>query len=125
MNAVVAVMLGGAFGSGARYLLAELVHRQFGRGLPWGTLTVNVIGSLLIGVLAALLVERPVTSDVPRLFGIVGVLGGFTTFSSFSLETLQLLEQGALVRALGYVLASVVVCVTCTWLGLTLVRQLG
>ncbi|MGD9891929.1 MAG: fluoride efflux transporter CrcB [Dehalococcoidia bacterium] len=98
------VLLGGALGSGARYLVSVWLLERFGGGFPWGTLTVNVIGSFLIGVIATLADERAVIGPSARVFLIVGVLGGFTTFSSFSLETLRLLEdRGAGVAVLNVI----------------------
>ena len=81
------VLLGGGLGSAARYLVAVWMADRFGPFFPWGTLTVNILGSLLIGLLATLADELGSLGPEVRLFLIVGVLGGFTTFSSFSLET--------------------------------------
>lgn len=87
---------GGFLGAAARYLLGGLVHRHYGGTFPLGTWLVNVLGCLAIGVLAALVLDRPALGPHLRLFVMVGVLGGFTTFSSFSYETLELWRQGAL-----------------------------
>jgi fluoride exporter len=87
-------------GSGARYLLGLWMLERFGGTFPWGTLAVNVTGSFLIGVLATLADERGAIGPSPRTFLIVGVLGGFTTFSSFSMETLRLWEAFGPGRAL-------------------------
>jgi CrcB protein len=113
------VALGGALGSVARYTCSITAARWLGAAFPWGTLFVNVAGSFAIGLLAAL-----VTADGQRLLGadtrafvIVGVLGGFTTFSSFSLETLELARGGALGAAGANVAASVVLCLFGAWLG--------
>lgn len=94
------VMLGGALGAAARYHLGG----AFGRGFPWGTLAVNLIGCFLIAIVAA----RFAGGEPWRLFLAVGVLGGFTTFSAFALETVELIGGGRIMPALGYVLASVV-----------------
>ena len=94
------VLLGGALGSGARYLVSLFFLERFGSGFPWGTLTVNVVGSFLIGLIAALADEQTVLGPSSRVFLVVGVLGGFTTFSSFSLETLRLLEHDGVGPAL-------------------------
>jgi CrcB protein len=87
------VLVGGALGAAARYLTSSWMARRFGAAFPWGTLSVNVAGSFLIGLLATLADEAGVISPDPRAFLVVGVLGGFTTFSSFTLETLRLVEQ--------------------------------
>jgi CrcB protein len=93
------VLAGGALGSGARYLTATARANRFGAAFPWGTLTVNVAGSFLIGLLATLADENGAIGPNMRVLLVVGVLGGFTTFSSFSLETLRLAEGHEPVRA--------------------------
>lgn len=123
MQHYLAIALGGALGSVLRFALNETVSERFGRAFPWGTLGINVIGSFLIGVLAILLVERWDVSPVIRLGLMVGLLGGFTTFSSFSLEVVNLMHNGAFLRAFGYVLASVTVCVAAAALGMGLARN--
>lgn len=123
MQHYLAIAVGGALGSVLRFALNEAVSARFGRAFPWGTLSINVIGSFLIGVLAIILVERWDVSPAVRLGLMVGVLGGFTTFSSFSLEVVQLLQNGALLRALMYVVASVMVCVVAAAFGIHLARM--
>ena len=86
---------GGALGSALRYGLALGVQRRLGAGWPFGTLAVNLLGSFLIGWAFHLLVSREILAEGPRLFIVAGLLGGFTTFSAFSLETLRLLQEGA------------------------------
>jgi CrcB protein len=94
-------------------------------GLPLGTWLVNVSGSLLIGILYVLLVERlPVNTELRALL-MVGFLGAFTTFSSYSLDTLLLIERGLVIQALIYTLGSVVFCLLATWLGMALTRALA
>lgn len=115
---VAAVALGSALGGVARYGVGEFAVALLGRVFPWGTLAVNVLGSLAIGVAWVVLAERTGNAEVWRHFWVVGVLGGFTTFSSFSLETLWLAEQFGPLRAGFYVLASVSVCLTGAWTGL-------
>jgi fluoride exporter len=122
MQHYLAIALGGALGSVLRFALNEAVSARFGRAFPWGTLSINVIGSFLIGLLAVLLIERWEVSPAVRLGLMVGVLGGFTTFSSFSLEVVNLMENGAFLRALLYVLASVSVCVVAAAAGIHLGR---
>jgi CrcB protein len=106
MNAVVAVALGGALGSVSRYVVGALLARP-GAALPWATLAVNVAGSFAIGVLLRTTAE----GSVARLALATGFCGGFTTFSAFSAETVQLLQQGRLARAAAYALASVLLSV--------------
>lgn len=108
-----------------RFWVSNAVYVVLGRGFPWGTLAVNVIGSLLMGFLYVLLIERLASSPEWRGFLLVGLLGAFTTFSTFSIETLNLIEQAQYVRALGNVLVSVTACVAAALLGLILARQIG
>ena len=118
MQNVLLVALGGAVGSVARYGVGVAAARWFGPAFPWGTLAVNVIGGLAIGVLAA---RVPTDDDNLRLLIGTGLLGGFTTFSAFSLETLRLLEQQPGLAAL-YAAASLVLSVGACWMGLQLGR---
>jgi len=124
MNQVAAIAIGGALGSVLRYGLSSATHGWLGRGFPYGTLVVNVLGSLVMGMLFVLLVERIADSPVLRAGVLIGLLGGFTTFSSFSIETLNLIEQGALAKAATNVLGSVTLCLVATWIGVILGRQL-
>lgn len=114
------VALGGALGSVARYAVSGIAVRWLGAAFPYGTLFVNVMGSFAIGLLAALVAAdgRPSLGADARAFLLVGVLGGFTTFSSFSLETLNLARSGALAPALLNVAGSVVLCLAAVSLGL-------
>src|SRR5437762_636973 len=102
------VLAGGALGSGARYLVSLWTLDRFGGAFPWGTLAVNIAGSFLIGLLATLADEGGRIGPEGRVFLVAGVLGGFTTFSSFSLETVRLAEQNEIVRAGLNVIGSVV-----------------
>ena len=113
------VALGGALGSVARYAFSGVAVRWLGAGFPYGTLFVNVTGSFTIGLLAALVASdgRPLLGADARAFLLVGVLGGFTTFSSFSLETLNLARSGALGPAILNVAGSVVLCLAAVSLG--------
>ena len=119
-----AIAVGGAFGSVLRYWLSTWVHSFAGRGFPYGTLAVNVLGCLAMGFLFVLLVERLGDNPVLRAGLLIGVLGGFTTFSSFSIETFNLIEQGAWLEAGANAVASVVMCVVATWAGVLLARQI-
>ena len=113
------VAFGGALGSVARYACSGIAVRWFGASFPWGILIVNVSGSFAIGLLAALVSSdgRPSLGVDARAFLLVGVLGGFTTFSSFSLETLELARGGALGAAGANVALSVALCLFAAWLG--------
>jgi CrcB protein len=124
VNQLILIAAGGAAGALARFGLSKAVYGLFGTAFPWGTLAVNTLGSLLIGFLSVLFADR--LSIPPELKAglLAGVLGALTTFSTFSLETFGLLEQGELGRALANVLANVVLCLLLTWLGVTLARQL-
>lgn len=119
------VAVGGALGSIARYLVSVAAGRLFGPDFPWGTLTVNVVGSFAMGVFVGLLALRLDGSTALRLFVAVGMLGGFTTFSSFSLDAVVLWERGAVFAAAGYVVASLVVSLGALAAGLALVRTLA
>jgi len=124
MNQVMAIAAGGALGSVLRYGLSTWVHSFAGRGFPYGTLAVNVLGCLAMGVLFVLLVERMGESAIWRAGLLIGLLGGFTTFSTFSIETFTLIEQGAMAKAVGNMAANLVLCVGATWFGIILARQL-
>ena len=124
MNQVLAIAAGGAFGSVLRFWMSTWVHSFAGREFPYGTLTVNVLGCLAMGFLFVLFVDRFSDNTVLRAGILIGVLGGFTTFSSFSIETFNLIEQGEIVRALLNIFASLILCVSATWLGVIIGRQL-
>ena len=115
------VAIGGALGSVGRYWLNGLISIRFGETFPWGTLLVNVSGSFLIGVLGALAVPEGRLDSPSRTFVtqflMIGVCGGYTTFSSFSLQTLNLLRDREWLYAGGNVLLSVVLCMIGVWLG--------
>ncbi len=121
MNNLLLVMLGGAIGAGMRHLVGMATLARFGHGFPWGTLAVNLTGGLLIGLLAGWL-ARSGGSEATRLFLAVGVLGGFTTFSAFSLETWLMIERGQIGIALLYIGLSVVGSVALLVGGLRLMR---
>lgn len=118
-----AVAAGGALGALARYWVSGLLYKHMGTWLPYGTLGVNVLGSLLMGVVFVLVQQRGVP-DAWRLAVAVGLLGAFTTFSTFSVDTLILLQQGAMARAVLNVIASVALCLTAAAVGMTLGRSL-
>ncbi len=116
------IALGGAVGAILRYLASLGIHGLAGTGFPYGTLLVNVLGSFLIGVLYVVIIEAPAGFTHYRAPLIVGLLGAFTTFSAFSLETVHLLEGGEVVKAGLNVLFNVVLCLGACWGGLTLAR---
>lgn len=118
------VALGGALGAALRYLAALAAARAFGAGFPWGTLAVNVAGSLAMGLAAALLLER---SGAGRgaLFAMTGLLGGFTTYSAYSLDFVALVEQGRLALAGAYAFGTLALAVAALALGLWLGRMAG
>jgi fluoride exporter len=120
---VLGVALGGALGSVLRWWLSGAVQRITGSPFPWGTFTVNAVGSFAIGAIAALALERTLISPAMRVFLITGILGGFTTFSAFSYETFGLLRDAQWGAALGYAFGSVAVGVTCATLGFALAMR--
>jgi CrcB protein len=105
---ILAVAVGGACGSVARYLVAIGSSRLFGPAFPWGTLIINVAGSALIGIFAGLFAAKWDLPQAARIFLIVGICGGFTTFSTFSLDAWYLIERGQVAASVAYMLASVV-----------------
>jgi CrcB protein len=119
------VAVGGAIGSVLRYSVGIWALRIAGPNFPWGTLAVNVIGCFLIGVLAELITRRYGGSVELRLLLITGFLGGFTTFSAFSLDTIALFERGALMAGITYVVASVAVSLAAVVAGLAVIRSFG
>lgn len=121
------VAIGGAVGSMARYWASFAVTRFFGDALPWGTILVNISGCFLIGLFSTVTGEqgRAPVSHIMREFFMVGVCGGYTTFSAFSLQTLGLANQGQWLRAGSNVVLSVVFCLLAVWLGHLLALQIN
>ena len=120
------VMLGGAIGAGFRYHIGRVALANLGPGFPWGTWIVNLIGGFLMGVLAGTLVRfTPAEGEPLRLFLGVGVLGGFTTFSAFSLEAYNMLVRGEASLALAYAVSSAVGSILMLAFGVWLVRAIG
>lgn len=115
---------GGALGSGARHLVNVGLARAFGPAYPWGTLTVNIVGSLLMGFLAEMILRRLDGSHEARAFLLTGILGGFTTFSAFTLDIATMLGRDAAAAAAGYVVASVAISLAALYAGLALARAL-
>ena len=125
MQAYLLVGLGGAFGAMARYGFGLFVGQVHNGPFPLGTFGVNVIGSLVMGLLIGFLARTvPIWQGDARLFVAVGILGGFTTFSSFSLDIVTLIERGNLVTAALYAVASMIIAVLALFVGLTVARAL-
>ena len=118
------VMLGGAIGAGARHLTGKLMLGWLGPDYPWGTLTVNIVGGLLMGLLIGTL-ARINAGEPWRLFLAVGVLGGYTTFSSFALDFVTLYDRGALAVAFGYAAISVLGAIAAVFAGMAIVRAIA
>lgn len=124
MKHLLLVMLGGSLGAGGRHLVSLVTLRFFGPGFPIGTLTVNVVGSILMGVFIGWLVKHTSAEmQSLRYFFATGVLGGFTTFSAFSLDTSVLWERGDILLAALYVALSVVLSIAGVFIGLALIRH--
>jgi CrcB protein len=124
LKALLLIAVGGAVGAVLRYGASISVYSLLGRGFPYGTLFVNVSGSLLMGILSVLMLERFDIGPEWRAAILVGVLGSFTTFSTFSIETLNLLEQGDLMRAMANIVLSVLICLVAVWFGVLIGRQI-
>lgn len=124
MNGLFPVMVGGAVGAGARHFIGQAMLARLGPGFPWWTLSINIGGSLAMGLLIGWL-ARTGGTDAARLFVRVGLLGGFTTFSSFSMEFWLLFERGQMAQAAAYVLASVGGAILACGIGLFAMRQLS
>ncbi|RJE77526.1 fluoride efflux transporter CrcB [Pseudoalteromonas citrea] len=119
------IALGGALGACLRFFISDMTLKLLGRGFPFGTLTVNILGSLLMGILYGLIEKQVITvSPAKSLLGI-GFLGALTTFSTFSMDSVLLLQQGHILKMALNVTLNVVVCIFMAWLGLCLVMQKG
>lgn len=124
MKMILFIACGGALGAVMRYGASLGVYSLLGRGFPYGTMFVNVTGSLLMGLLSIMMLERFNIGPEWRAAILVGLLGSFTTFSTFSIETLNLMEQGDMTRAFANIALSVIVCLAAVWIGIGLGRQL-
>jgi CrcB protein len=122
---VLAVALGGAIGSVARYLVGIGTGKLFGLNFPWGTLIINIVGSMLIGAFAGLFAFKWDSPQAIRIFLTVGICGGFTTFSTFSLDTYYLIERGELAVAGFYIVGSVILSIAGLIGALHLIRVLS
>lgn len=124
MNHILLVGAGGALGSVLRYLIGLWMLQRAGPAFPWGTLFVNVTGSFLIGFLAEFIMQKMGASPEMRVFLVTGVLGGYTTFSAFSLDAIALLEHGQTMSGLAYIVASVGLSILAVFAGLALMRAM-
>lgn len=120
MLTYLAIGLGGAVGACLRYACNEVALNVFGKSFPFGTLLVNILGSFVLGLLYALLSTGTLSATPWRALVAIGLIGAFTTFSTFSLDTVLLLQQGAVLKALLNVFLNVLLCLTLAWLGLKL-----
>ena len=123
MGQYLAVGAGGALGAMLRYWLSTRVPGVMGFAFPWGTLTVNILGSFLVGISMVLIAGKTPGAEVWRLGLVVGVLSGFTTFSAFSSDTLSLLEAEQWFRAMVYIASSILLCVVAAVAGVAAARQ--
>ncbi len=123
MSQALAIAGGGALGALLRFWISGWVYSVVGRDFPWGTLAVNIAGSLAMGWCFVWLVERSMLAPEWRAFLMVGMLGALTTFSTFSIETFNLLESGEPIKALGNVVVSAVLCVAAAWAGVLAGRE--
>lgn len=119
-----AIAAGGALGALSRFALSHQVYQWLGRDFAWGTLSVNLLGSFVMGLAAVLLVDKLGASNEWRLFIMVGFLGAFTTFSTFSYETMQYLQVGEFNKAFFNIALSVITCLLAVWVGMLAARQM-
>ncbi|MFK5970627.1 MAG: fluoride efflux transporter CrcB [Candidatus Marithrix sp.] len=123
MMNLAAIAIGGAVGALLRFWVSSGIYYILGKEFPYGTLAVNILGSFLMGFLYILFLERIVSSEL-RAIVLIGLLGAFTTFSTFSIETMNLLLDGEQTKALLNIFLSVGLCLLATWMGMLLARQI-
>ena len=124
MSQITMIAAGGAVGAVMRFWVSNSLYALLGRGFPYGTLAVNVLGSLIMGALYVLFLERMTVSPELRAALLIGFLGAFTTFSTFSIETLNLIEQSDYLKAGLNIVISVIACLLAVWLGVIVGRQI-
>ena len=124
MIGVVAIVIGGALGSLCRYVMSMNIYLLLGKSFPYGTLAVNILGSIIMGSVYILVMEKITISEELRAGITVGFLGAFTTFSAFSIETMNLIESGEITKAGLNIILSVILCIVGCWLGMSITRQL-
>jgi CrcB protein len=124
MMSIISIAIGGAAGSLCRYGMSNGIYLLLGRSFPYGTLAVNILGSFIMGIVYILMIERASISEELRAGITIGLLGAFTTFSTFSIETINLIESGEILKAGLNILFSVTLCVVGCWLGMNLSRQI-
>lgn len=124
MSIYLAIAAGGSLGAVSRYWMSASTYQWLGQGFPYGTLMVNLVGSLAMGFLSVLLVHRFHVSEEIRIGLLAGFLGSFTTFSTFAMDTLQLAGNEAMFKAIIYILFSVMLCILGAWAGLFVAKQM-
>ncbi len=124
MSLYLSIALGGSLGAVSRHWVQTVTHQWLGFGFPFGTLAVNLLGSILMGFLSVILVQRFQVGDELKYGLLIGFLGSFTTFSSFAMDTLQLSDNGAILKAFSYILLSLFGCLIGAWAGLITAKQL-
>jgi len=124
MMQLISIAIGGAVGALCRYGMSNGIYAMLGRGFPYGTLSVNLLGSIIMGAAYVMMLERMDVSPEWRAGITIGLLGAFTTFSTFSIETLNLLDAGESLKAGLNILLSVSLCISGCWLGMIIGRQL-
>lgn len=124
MSIYLAIAAGGSLGAVSRYWMSASTYQWLGQGFPYGTLMVNLLGSLVMGFLSVLLVHRFHVSEEIRIGLLAGFLGSFTTFSTFAMDTLQLAGNEAMFKAIVYILFSVLLCILGAWAGLSVAKQI-
>ena len=124
MSIYIAIAIGGSLGAVSRYWVSMTTYQWLGQGFPWGTLAVNLVGSLVMGFLSVLLVYRLQLSEAIRIGALAGFLGSFTTFSTFAMDVLHLAGNDAWPKALMYVAGSLLLCIIGAWAGLLAAKQM-
>ncbi len=125
MKQIYAIAAGGAIGALLRYWISMIIFANVGRSFPWGTLVVNIIGSFLIGFLSIFFIDKLAITSEWKSFWLIGLLGAFTTFSAFSLETVNLIERADYLSASMNVLANVFACILAAIFGIVIAKQIG